>query len=59
MAGIVIPTIKRNKAQIQKFGAKAVRIPPTTSMVKQMKKDGFLPTLIVIFFYLISAFIDE
>ena len=51
MAGIVIPTIKRNKAQIQKFGAKAVRIPPTTSMVKQMKKDGFLPTLIVLIFY--------
>ena len=45
MAGIVIPTMKRNSVQIQKLGAKAVSIPPTTSIVKQIKNDGFLPTL--------------
>lgn len=45
MAGTVNPTPTRNRAHVQKFGANAVAIPKTVSMMRYIKNAGFLPAL--------------
>lgn len=45
MAGIVKPTTKRVKAQVQKSFVIAVKKPPTINVARHAKKDNFRPIL--------------